>query len=145
MAIVKAGAEPLDDLAAFVAPFGRLFRRAESREALERYATGLLSDVARKTAAEMGRRIPRTSDQRLQEFLTRTAWEAREMDRLRVAHMLRHASMGAGVLVVDDTGFAKKGQQSVGVARQYPGTLGRVDNCQVLVSTHYVDSVFDGR
>jgi len=143
MAIAKAGAEPLDDLAAFVEPFGRLFRRAESRQALERYATGLLSDVPRKTAAELGRRIPETSDQRLQEFLTRTSWDARQMDRQRVAHMLRHASVGNGVLVVDDTGFAKKGRHSVGVARQYSGTLGRVDNCQVLVTTHYVDSVFD--
>ena len=143
MAIQKAGAEPLADLAAFLKPFGKLVRFRQSREALERYATGLLSDVGRKTASEIGRALPGTNGQRLQEFLTRTAWAAGEMDRLRIGHMLEHTSVGAGVLVIDDTGFAKKGKHSVGVARQYSGTLGRVDNCQVLVTCHYVDGVFD--
>jgi SRSO17 transposase len=143
MAIQKAGAEPLADLAAFLKPFGKLVRFRQSREALERYATGLLSDVGSKTSAGMGRALPETNGQRLQEFLTSTAWDAGEMDRLRIGHMLKRASVGAGVLIIDDTGFAKKGRQSVGVARQYSGTLGRVDNCQVLVTCHYVDRVFD--
>lgn len=65
------------------------------------------------------------------------------MDRLRIAHMSAHARSGAGALIFDDTGLAKKGDASVGVARQYSGTLGRVDNCQVLVSSHYVDRAFD--
>ncbi len=143
MAIQKAGAEPLAELAVFLKPFGKLVRFRQSREALERYATGLLSDVGRKTASEIGRALPGTNGQRLQEFLTHTVWEAGEMDRLRIGHMLEHASVGAGALVIDDTGFAKKGKHSVGVARQYSGTLGRVDNCQVLVTCHYVDGVFD--
>jgi len=117
--------------------------RKESKHALERYTTGLLSDLPRKTAAGMGRALPGTNDQRLREFLTNTAWDAREMDRLRIAHMAKYATAGDGVLIVDDTGIAKKGSHSVGVARQYSGTLGRVDNCQVLVTTHYVDGVFD--
>ena len=143
MAIPKAGPEPLTDLAAFLEPFGSLVRRSESRETMERYATGLLSDLSRKTAADMGRALPGTSDQRLQELLTNTAWQFGAMDRLRIEHMLRHASVGSGVLIVDDTGLPKKGRHSVGVARQYSGTLGRVDNCQVVVTTHYVDRVFD--
>ena len=143
MAIPKAGAEPLADLETFLEPFAKLLRRSESRAALERYATGLLADVGRKTAAEIGRSLPDTNGQKLQEFLTRTAWDAAEMDRLRIGHMRAHASVGGGVLVIDDTGFAKKGEASVGVARQYSGTLGRVDNCQVLVTCHYVDAVFD--
>jgi SRSO17 transposase len=143
MAIIKAGAEPLAELAGFLRPFGELLYREENRHALERYTTGLLSDVPRKTAAGMGRALPGTNDQCLLEFLTGTDWDVGEMDALRIGHMLDHASLGNGVLVVDDTGFAKKGKHSVGVARQYSGTLGRVDNCQVLVTVHYVDAVFD--
>jgi len=143
MVIFKAGAEPLLGLAAYLKPFSALVRRSESKHALERYTTGLLSDLSRKTASDIGRALPGTNDQRLREFLTNTTWDAREMDRLRIAHMAKHATAGDGVLVVDDTGVAKKGTHSVGVARQYSGTLGRVDNCQVLVTAHYVDRVFD--
>jgi SRSO17 transposase len=143
MAIIKAGGEPLAELAAFLKPFGELVARSESRQALERYATGLLADLPRKTASSMGRALPGISGQRLQSFLTRAAWDSREMDRPRIGQMLQAAPVGNGVLVVDDTGFAKKGRHSVGVARQYSGTLGRVDNCQVVVSAHYADSRFD--
>jgi SRSO17 transposase len=143
MVIRKAGAEPLPDLAAFLEPFSALVRRSESKHALERYTTGLLSDLPRKTASDMGRALPGTNDQRLREFLTNTAWDSREMDRLRIGQMVKHATVGDGVLIVDDTGFAKKGTHSVGVSRQYSGTLGRVDNCQVLVTVHYVDGIFD--
>jgi SRSO17 transposase len=143
MAVPKAGPEPLDDLAVFLGPFAELVLRTESREAMERYTTGLLSDLQHKNASEMGRSLPGTSGQKLQEFLTRTRWDPRAMDRLRIAGMVRDASVGGGALVIDDTGFAKKGTASVGVSRQYSGTLGRVDNCQILVTAHYVDRVFD--
>jgi SRSO17 transposase len=143
MNVPKAGPEPLDDLAVFLEPFAELVLRSESREAMERYTTGLLSDLQHKNASEIGRSLPGTSGQKLQEFLTRTRWEAGAMDRLRSARMCRDATVGAGALVIDDTGFAKKGRSSVGVARQYTGTLGRVDNAQVLVTAHYVERVFD--
>jgi SRSO17 transposase len=143
MAILQAGLEPLVDLGQFLAPFSQFLRRSESRHALERYATGLLSGTERKTASELGRSLPGTNGQRLQEFLTRTEWDPRQMDQLRVEHMRSYACAGNGVLIIDDTGFAKKGAASVGVARQYSGTLGRIDNCQVLVTAHYVDRIFD--
>lgn len=143
MAIPKSGPDPLADLTKFLKPFAGLVRRSESREAMERYATGLLADLARKTASDMGRALPGTSSQRLQEFLTNTAWDADEMNRIRIGRMSELACVGDGVLIIDDTGFAKKGRASVGVARQYSGTLGRIDNCQILVSAHYVDRVFD--
>ncbi|MGO9017032.1 MAG: IS701 family transposase [Syntrophobacteraceae bacterium] len=143
MAILQAGQEPLVDLEKFLAPFGQFLRRSESRESLERYTTGLLSGTSRKTASELGRSLPAINGQRLQEFLTRTDWDPEKMDQLRAEHMRSHACVGNGVLILDDTGFAKKGTGSVGVARQYSGTLGRVDNCQVLVTAHYVDRVFD--
>ena len=143
MVVIKAGFKPLEDLATFLEPFGSLVRRAQSRHALERYTTGLLADLGRKTASDLGRAVAGTNGQRLQEFLTRTEWDSGGMDRLRVQQMVAQASVGYGVQIIDDTGFAKKGTHSVGVARQYSGTLGRVDNCQVLVTSHYVDRSFD--
>ncbi len=143
MTVPKAGLEPLDDLSQFLEPFGDLVLRSESREAMERYTTGLLADLGRKTASDIGRALPGTNGQRLQEFLTRTCWDHSAMDRLRIGIMLEQASVGDAVLIVDDTGLPKKGDKSAGVTRQYSGTLGRVDNCQVVVSTHYVDRVFD--
>lgn len=143
MTILKAATSPLEDLEEFLQLFSSLVRRPESRHAMERYVTGLLTDLRRKTASDIGRAVAGTNAQRLQEFLTRTAWDPQEMDRVRIGHMMSRASVGEGVQVIDDTGFAKKGSHSVGVARQYSGTLGRVDNCQVLVTTHYVDRVFD--
>lgn len=143
MEALKAGIEPLVDLKRFLEPFGALVRRSESRAAMERYATGLVSGAHRKNASELGRSLPGTNSQQLQELLTRTSWHPWAMDQLRIQHMCRFASVGHGALIIDDTGFAKKGQASVGVTRQYSGTLGRVDNCQVLVTAHYVDRVFD--
>ena len=141
--VIKASLKPLADLATFLEPFGSLVRRAQSRHALERYTTGLLADLRRKTASDLGRAVAGTNGQRLQEFLTRTKWDSGGMDRLRVQQMVAQASVGCGVQIIDDTGFAKKGTCSVGVARQYSGTLGRVDNCQVLVTSHYVDRSSD--
>src|SRR5580765_4438255 len=75
--------------------------------------------------------------QALQQFITDSTW-----DEQAVLSAYRHRMRGwlvdrAGVIVIDDTGFAKKGRHSVGVARQYSGTLGKTDNCQVAVSLHY--------
>ena len=68
---------------------------------------------------------------------------AREMDRLRIEHMASRASVGQGVQIVDDTDIAKKGEPIGWSHPAVSGTLGRMDNCQVLVTTHYVDRVFD--
>ena len=141
--VIKVGPAPPADLAVFLQPYASLVARAHSRHAMERYTAGLLADIPRKTASDLGRGIAGTNGQRLQEFLTNTRWNSRAMDRLRVQQMVAQASLGRGVQIIDDTGFAKKGSHSVGVARQYSGTLGRVDNCQVLVTSHYVGGSFD--
>lgn len=86
----------------------------------------------------MGEALPGTNGQRLHDLLTRTQWYVAAMDRMRVAHMSAHARAGEGVLIFDDTGLPKKGDASVGGDRLYSGTLGRVDNCQVLASSHCV-------
>jgi SRSO17 transposase len=66
-------------------------------------------------------------------------WEEVDLNRQRVQKMSALQSEGNGVLVFDDTGFAKQGKCSVGVARQCSGTLGKVGNCQVSVNCHYAE------
>ena len=98
----------------------------------ERYISGLLSSAARKNMERIGETIPKTNSQQLQQFLSCSPWEvgpvwnwvAREAARV----------LGGGqdtMLMIDESGFSKKGRHSVGVARQYNGRLGKVDNCQV--------------
>ncbi|HEU4565109.1 MAG TPA: IS701 family transposase [Gemmatimonadaceae bacterium] len=133
---------PQTDLAAFLEPFGTLVRRAESREALEHYVTGLMAELPRKTATEIARAIPDAGSQRLQEFLTRTSWEPEAMGAMRVREMVRFATAAPGWLVLGRTAFVKKGAHSVGVERQAARVGGREENCQLLVTSHYVDDLF---
>ena len=105
------------------------FRRPEGRTALERYTTGLLTELPNKNCDTIAQAVPGTSEQRLQEFLTNMSWDEEDRNRQRVQKMIVEASTGHGVLVFDDTGVPKQGKASVGVERQYSGTLGKVGNC----------------
>src|ERR687883_874921 len=115
----------------------RRFGRAEVRERARRYLAGLLGPVARKNgwqlAEHLGERHPR-GVQRLLDAARRDADAVR--DDLR-AYVVEHLGDARGVLVVDETGFLKKGTKSVGVARQYSGTAGRTENCQIGVFLAY--------
>ena len=114
--------------------------RPERRRALAWYLTGLLLEGERKTVVAMAGRLvddereAEAMRQRLQECVTISNWADSEIRR-RVAHKFEDEAEPE-VFVFDDTGFAKKGDLSVGVTRQYSGTLGRVDNCQVATSLH---------
>jgi SRSO17 transposase len=114
--------------------------RPERRRALSWYLTGLLLDGESKTVVSMAGRLvehdheAEAMRQRLQQCVTISTWADEEIRRrlaLRFEQTLR-----PDAYVIDDTGFPKKGRLSVGVARQYSGTLGRVDNCQVAPSLH---------
>jgi SRSO17 transposase/predicted nucleic acid-binding protein len=133
----KASPVPLPELATYLAPFALLFHRSQSRESLERYVTGLLTDLTHKTCDTIAAAVAGTSTERLQHLLTDADWDPLVLDRLRV-HQLVAASPSAGVLVLDDTAFPKRGKHSVGVQPQYCGTLGKIANCQVVVSAEYV-------
>lgn len=115
--------------------------RPERRRALGCYITGLLLDGERKSIQPMAARLtdnPAEADamrQRLKDCVAESRWSEVELQR-RFAIKLDRELPGLEVIVVDDTGFAKKGKYSVGVARQYSGTLGRTDNCQVMPSVH---------
>src|SRR5947209_10662479 len=135
--ICKASPDPLPEVAAFLAPFAPLFRRAESRESLERYVTGLLTDLPRKNCDTIAAAIVGTSTERLQHLLTDADWRPESLDEARVRRLVA-ASPPGGIVVLDDTSFPKQGKQSVGVQPQYCGALGKRANCQVVVSAQYV-------
>lgn len=122
----------------FVADFGLITRRYWAGV----YLQGLLLDGERKSIEPLSRRVSvpgwhGDTEQALQQFVNQSVWDHQAVlaaYRLRLAQAFAHPD---GVIVIDDTGFAKKGRHSVGVARQYSGTLGKTDNCQVAVSLHY--------
>jgi SRSO17 transposase len=115
--------------------------RPERREALRLYMTGLLLDGDRKSIAPMAGRLVDAGDeieamrQRLQQAVVIATWSDDDV-LARLARKLDAELPGVEAFVIDDTGFPKKGEHSVGVQRQYSGTLGRIDNCQVAVSLH---------
>jgi SRSO17 transposase len=126
----------LDD---FLSTFKIRFRRPEAEAALERYLTGLLTQLPNKNCDTLAQAVPGTHEQRWQGFLTTMQGDEEDLNRQRVEKMIAQATLGNGVLIFDDTGFAKQGKASVGVARQYSGRLGKVGNCQVAVTCCYSD------
>jgi SRSO17 transposase len=136
-AVPKASSDPLPEIAEFLEPFSPLFRRSQSRRSLERYVTGLLTDLDRKNCDTIAGALAGTSTERLQHLLTDADWDSLKLDEDRVRSLGAKSPKG-GVLVLDDTSFPKQGKASVGVARQYCGALGKRANCQVVVSAEYV-------
>ncbi len=137
--IPHAPSTPLPELAEFLAPFRVHFQRSEGPQTLERYLTGLLTEHPNKNCDTLAQVIPGTSQQRLHGLLTSIAWDEDDLNHQRVERLLALPTEGDGVLIFDDTGFAKQGKSSVGVARQYSGTLGKTGNCQVTVNCHYAE------
>lgn len=129
----------MPELAEFLAPFHVHFHRSEGPESLERYLAGLLTEHPHKNCDTLAQIVPGTSEQRLQGLLTSIDWDQDDLNRQRVQILLTLPTEGDGVLIFDDTGFAKQGKCSVGVARQYSGTLGKIGNCQVTVNCHYAE------
>lgn len=119
-------------MATYVDSFEACFGRKRRKDAARQYLKGLLSDAKRKNMQRMLTRISGAGDyQSLQHFITHSKWSSQT-----VWEALRGKIPDEdGVLIVDDTGIPKRGKQSVGVARQYSGTLGRIGICQVVVST----------
>jgi SRSO17 transposase len=115
--------------------------RRERLESMSWYVTGLLLDGERKSTEPMAARLVEHSGevsgmrQRLQECVSISAW-SEDVVLSRLAAKIESELPDVQALVIDDTGFPKKGKHSVGVQRQYSGTLGRQDNCQVATSLH---------
>jgi SRSO17 transposase len=122
-------------LAEMLAPLGRKDRRQWGGV----YLRGLLLDGERKSAGAMAARLPDGNEQSLQQFLNQSPWDWFPLWH-QMATRVERSFAPAVAWIIDDTGFPKKGEHSVGVARQYSGTLGKTANCQTAVSLHRTDS-----
>jgi SRSO17 transposase len=129
----------LEEFERYLAHLGEGLRHADRQAGLLGYCTGLMAPLKRKSvepmAAHLAPSATRSRHQSLHHFVADSAWSDEEM-LLRVAQWVVPAMdfSDGGWWIVDDTGFPKQGQHSVGVARQYCGMLGKQDNCQVAVS-----------
>jgi SRSO17 transposase len=114
-----------------------VFGRSELRQTASAFLDGLLSGVERKTGWLLAEQAGLDRPYRIQSLLGRSHWEADGLRDIVQRYVTEALGDADGVLVVDETGFVKKGRHSVGVARQYSGTSGRIENCQIGVFLAY--------
>jgi SRSO17 transposase len=115
---------------------GPCFARSETREGVKAYLRGLLSPVERKNGWQLAEEAGLPTPYSMQYLLNRAVWESDELRDVLQAYVREILGPG-GMLVIDETGFLKKGKKSVGVQRQYSGTAGRIENCQIGVFLTY--------
>jgi SRSO17 transposase len=126
-----------DDLAALHARIARHFPRPEVRARAGKFLAGLLASLERRNGWQLAEALGERSPDGVQRLLRTARWDAEAVrDDLR-GYVVEHLGDPAAVLILDETGFLKKGTKSVGVARQYSGTAGRIENCQIGVFLGY--------
>ena len=122
---------------AFHARFADLFARSESREQAKKYLRGLLAPVERKNGWQLAEMVGDATPDRTQRLLYQVSWDAEATrDRLQ-QFVIETFGEEEAIGVVDEAGFLKKGEHSVGVQRQYCGAAGKVENCQVATVLSY--------
>jgi len=124
----------LDALHTRIAP---RFARAEARTRVRRYLDGLLAPLERKNGWQLAEHLGEAGPQGVQRLLNAADWDADAVRDDLSAFVVEHLGDAEGVLIMDETGFLKKGTKSVGVARQYSGTAGRRENQQIGVFLAY--------
>ncbi len=128
------------ELRAFVEPYREFIGRSERMHWCRMYISGLLLNGERKSIQPMADRLPGGDMQSLQQFVNQSPWEHKAVMNKLLVETAKEFASADGVFVLDDTTFPKKGKKSVGVARQYCGALGKIANCQNIVSWHYSTS-----
>jgi SRSO17 transposase len=132
--VISQGVQSLAEVSVRI---GAHVRRAEVRSRLQHYLQGLLGSVERKNGWQLAEALGEPNAHGVQRLLAEADWDEEAVrDELR-AYVMEHLGAEQGVLVVDETGFLKKGKKSAGVARQYSGTAGRRENCQIGVFVLY--------
>jgi SRSO17 transposase len=116
------------------------FARRDARHRVGAYLRGLLSPVERKNGWQVAEAVGDATPYGVQHLLGRAQWEAQDVCKGLGTYVVDHLGDPQAVLVIDETGFLKKGQYSAGVARQYSGTAGRVENCQIGVFLTYASA-----
>jgi len=135
--VVSAGAQALAEVQERIGP---RFQRAEVRRRARRFLEGLLAPVERKNGWQMAEALAEHGPRGVQRLLGEADWDEQAVrDDLR-AYVTEHLAEADGILVLDETGFIKKGKKSAGVARQYSGTAGRRENSQIGVFLLYASS-----
>ena len=129
--------EFVEELKGFHGEFGDCFHRSELREHFSGYMVGRFSKLERKTIEPIAHHVKGGNLRQMQYFISDAVWNEERM--LKRYHEMVVEDMGdeRGVLIFDETGFPKKGKKSAGVAKQYCGATGKVDNCQVGVFCSY--------
>lgn len=119
---------------------GHRFSRVEPRRRMRDYVRGLLGPVGRKNGWQLAEYAGHTTPDGLQHLLAGARWDADDIRDELQHYVAQHLGEADGVLIIDDTGFVKKGTTSAGVQRQYSGTAGRTENCQIGVFAAYAST-----
>src|SRR6266496_3346270 len=116
---------------------GPSFARSETRKRARIYLQGLLSPIERKNGWQLAEEAGESTPYAMQYLLDRAVWDAEQLRDMLREYVRETIGDATGMLVIDETGFLKKGTKSVGVQRQYSGTAGRIENCQIGVFLAY--------
>jgi SRSO17 transposase len=131
---IEGWAQGLDEVHARIA---KRFVRAEPRQRALAYLRGLLSPVERKNGWQLAEEAGEGTPDGMQRLLSTAQWDADAVRDDLIAYVKEYLAEPEAILVLDETGFVKKGKKSAGVKRQYTGTVGKRENCQVGVFVTY--------
>ena len=142
--VARISPYPIPELKEFLRPFRPHFYRCESLPVLERYATGLLADIARKSGAGIAEAVAGLSESAVYRLLAQSTWDEAAVNGNGLASWSRRRRRVMACWS-STRPVSHGGPKSVGVAHQYCGALGKTANCQVVVTAHYLDPYYAGR